>query len=546
MATGGGTVQVSIAYQGGGARVVELLAAVQACRAAEADGRMEIVRLSGASAGAIAAAMHATECDIEKIIGEAPNLQSYVVRNFPANRLRKRNAIPRLLRGLALFDEKHVRELLLRMFEIGGVDAEKSIRDLVTGGARQLRIMRSDIRFNNASAATEMSEARLVDALVDSAAIPFAFRLPGVSKDPEILDGGLFQNLPARAAMDGLTSGQVALGFSFPKEDAPDLRKASLLGYGKAILSSLLDERIDDAAQQIKPSNIIQIPNRRSTFEFSRIFDTRLASQFSEDVAEISRRVETWIRTMDSMDGPDWHSDHPADVAEQAARTQAEVTKFYDDVSREGYHAQSISHEVIYQSFNREMPDIYTLRIEIHGDRNEGLQFLQFFFYDSDTGPIKKTKIEVLGSDGKPRLAMALPLKIAGKRVRGSLLCLDRPLSPTDVITVVKTEESFDGMIEYEANACCYQTVGLGPGRTTDRLSVTVHFPNEFNPAHFGDASSERQNDVKHLAEEAGLQVATTTSMSKTDRIGCRTITSETKIDEPSELRRFVKIGYYK
>ncbi len=539
-------MQVSIAYQGGGARVVELLAAVEACRAAEAEGRMEIVRLSGASAGAIAAAMHATGCDIQKIIFEAPSLQSHVMRYFPANRLRKRNAIPRLLRGLALFDEKHVRELLLRMFDMGGVDAEKSIRDLVIGRKCELRIMRSDIRFNNVSAATEASEARLVDALVDSAAIPFAFRLPGVSADPEILDGGLFQNLPARAAMDGLTSGQVALGFSFPKEDAPDLRKASLLDYGKAILSSLLDERIDDAAQQIKPSNIIQIPNRRSTFEFSRIFDKSVASQFSEDVADIGRRLENWIRTMERMDGPDWHSDHPADVAEQAARTQTEVAKFYDDVSTGGYHARSISHEVIYQSFNRDMPDIYTLRIEIHGDRNEGLQFLQFFFYDSDTGPIKKTKIEVLGSNGEARLAMTLPLKIAGKRVRGSLLCLDRPLSPTDVITVVKTEESFDGMIEYETKGFCYQTVGLGPGRTTDRLLITVHFPNEFAPAHFSDASRDRPSDTKQLSEEVGLHVSTTSSMSKTARTGCRTLTNEAKIDGSSELRRFVKVGYYR
>ncbi|WP_143043345.1 patatin-like phospholipase family protein [Sphingopyxis sp. YR583] len=283
-------MQVSLAYQGGGARVIELMAAAKACNVAVDEGRFEVIRVSGASAGAIAAAMHATGCDITAIVDRAHTLKGKVEQHFPSTRLRKRNAVPRLLFGYPLFDEKHVRELILELFRLGGVDAECPIRDLPLK-VPQLRIMRSDIRFHNASAATETSEARLVDALVDSAAIPFAFRLPGTAANPEILDGGLFQNLPASAAMADLQAGQVALGFSFPKEDAPDLRSASPLDYGKAILGSLLDERIADATTRIKPGNIIEIPNRRSTFEFAQAFLDTMRAQFSEDGACLRQRA---------------------------------------------------------------------------------------------------------------------------------------------------------------------------------------------------------------------------------------------------------------
>jgi predicted acylesterase/phospholipase RssA len=541
----GGVLQISLAYQGGGARVVELMAAAKACQDAEKGGRFKVVRVSGASAGAIAAAMHATGCDIAAVAEKAQSLQADVLRYFPPSRLQKRAFVPRILLGKAIYDEKHVRELILRLFKLGGVDAERSIRDIALQVA-QLRIMRSDIRFNNASAATETSEARLVDALVDSAAIPFAFRVPGVAANPEILDGGLFQNLPASAAMENLQPGQIALGFSFPKEDAPDLQKASFLAYGKAVLSSLLDERIADATQRIKPSNVIEIPNRRSLFEFAEAFSSSMRTQFSEDVSEIGRRVENWVRTAETMDGPDWHSDHPTDLAEQAARTQTDVTRFYEEVCDQGYHATAIHHDVVYQSFNKGMPDIYTLTVELSGSQNVGLQFLRFFFYDSDSGPIKKTSLEIFDAQGNARKVLTLPLRVPGKRIRGTLVCLDRPLLPDDVVKVVKVEESFDGMLQYESDGYCSQTVGLSPFKTADRLTITVHFPMSSKPLHFGDASPDRPKDAEMLAEESGLQLNTRTTTQSGRRTGCRTVVSEVEMTGSPEQRRFVKVVYYR
>ncbi|WP_176399824.1 patatin-like phospholipase family protein [Novosphingobium sp. B 225] len=538
-------MQLSIAYQGGGARVIELLAAAKAVIDAQSAGRLKVFRVCGASAGAVAAAMHATDCDIQAVIANSHTLKSDIENFFPASRMKSFRAIPRLLAGKSLYDERHVREILIKLFLLGGIDAERPIKDIKLS-VPQLRIMRSDIRYNNSSVATEASESKLVDAILDSAAIPFAFRVPKSNPNPEILDGGLFQNLPAAAAMEDLKLGQVALGFSFPKEDSQDLKKATPLEYGKAILGSLLDERMADARLRLKPSNVIEIPNRRSTFEFSDALSEGMHAQFSEDVSEIARRLENWVRTAEMMDGPDWHSDHPADLAEQAARTQIDVSNFYEDVGNLGYHADSICHEVNYRSFNRGLPDIYTLTVEICGNKNEGLQFLRFFFYDSESGAIKKTNLEIFDGQGALRKTMALPLRIPGKRIRGTLVCLDRPLKADERIKIVKTEESFDGMLEYETKGCCSQTVGLSPGRTSDKLTVIVHFPDTHKPLHYGDASLERPKDAEMLSDESGLQLMTRTVMHANKRAGSKTVVSEATLTDQTEKRRFVKVVYYR
>lgn len=541
-------MQVSVAFQGGGARVVELMAAAAACRQVEsANADFDVSRVSGASAGAIAAAAFATGMDISKAVSSISRLQGFVTARFPENRLKKRHALPRLAMGNSLYDEGDLRTLIVKLFELGGVDAEQSIRDL-TRKDLQLRILRSDIRFNKLVTATEQSEARLADALVDSAAIPFAFRVPKKgSRRPEILDGGLFQNLPARAAMESLEPDQVALGFTFPSETAPDLQEASLKTYAGAIIGSLLNERVGDAILYLKQRNVIEIPNRRTTFDFGSIFRDGMQAAFSEDVASTRLKVERWVTATKLRDGPDWFSDHPQDLLEQSRRTDRDVIRFFETAANKAYRAELVHHEVVYQSHNEGMPDIYQLHIRLLGDRNPGLQFIRSFFYHSDQGSPKRAKLEVLDANGVQREAMMLPIRHPGKeRVRSTLVCLDRPLAPGDDITITKTEESFLGMVEYQEKGYVYETLALGPGKSADEFRVTVHFPVAMRPKHYRDASSDFANEATDLADESGLHIPTTSSIKRNARTGCCTVISTATLKEPGSERRFVKVVYYK
>lgn len=87
----------------------------------------------------------------------------------------------RLAKGLPIYDEANVREILIDIFRLGNIDATRPINELVKN--YQLRILRSDVKVNSSMNVTEASSESLADALVDSAAIPFVFRTPKTTKN---------------------------------------------------------------------------------------------------------------------------------------------------------------------------------------------------------------------------------------------------------------------------------------------------------------------------------------------------------------------------
>ncbi|WEN13906.1 patatin-like phospholipase family protein [Rhodanobacter sp. AS-Z3] len=538
-------MEVSIAYQGGGARLIELMAAALACRRIEDTKKIKVVRSSGASAGAIAAAMYATGCDLEKVVRHIKDLKGEVELKFPPGRLRQVPAFLRLARGKPVYDEQDVRAVLLKMFAFGGVDASRPVRELIKGDS-QLRILRSDIHIHATSNVTEKSEAALVDALVDSAAIPFVFRTPKTTQHPELLDGGLFQNLPGRVAADDLAPDQVVLAFSFEKVISKNIGKQSLLDYGKAIVSSLIDERVEDAVFGIKESNVIRLAHRRETLDFSSIFSEDAVDTFADEVVDIEGRIKQWLRSQFGSNGPDWHSSHPQDVAAVAAAMRRQVMSFFDVVKVKAYHADHVKHEITYERLNSEEPDTCKLEIQLNGNRNTGLQFFQFNYYgDSDASCLRHVDVKVFDGGGKPRNVMLLPFRIEGKRAIAALVCLDRPLAAIDTIKIVKVEQIYRGLARYERDGLVWQTLSLAEGRTADELHIVTHFRKADFPLHYGDAMRDRSRDAPVFEETTGNQLPTTTIVVD-EKPGWKTLSSTVDLSGLTASRNFASVIYYK
>lgn len=531
-------------FRGGGARVIELMAAAEALRELSSAG-LEVFRVSGASAGAIAAAMFATECDIGAIVSQPDKLKAIVRRHFSDDRFRKRNTVWRLVRGLPIFDEAALGDALIALFELGGVDARRPIRDIVRSNI-QLRILRSNIRYHNSSVATEESEFQLWEALADSASIPFAFKMPGTrGRTPEILDGGLFQNLPAHAATEGLGANQIPLGFSFEKEPAPDLTKASVSQYAAAVINSMLSERIEDSAQRIKPSNIVLIPNRRRTFDFESIFTDDLYKNFRETVGQVKILTDGWRKSVEMLDGPDWYSEHPDDLREHIRLTDLAVMDFFD-ANNGGYHAEEIHHEIVFNSHNQTEADLCLLHVRLLGSKNVGLQFLRFWFFDSKSGPLKRATIEVSDGQGNAIPALIFPVRNTGKpRSRSILLVLPKALADGGEFSITKAEESFATMLDYLTEGQNFQTLGMGVGRSADTVKLSVHFPKALKPKFFRDASRENSDEEKDFEGDTGLQVGGTYSTSQSARAGCFTVLAKAQMPQSAaEERRFLKVVY--
>ncbi|HEV7659855.1 MAG TPA: patatin-like phospholipase family protein [Allosphingosinicella sp.] len=541
-------MDVSIAYQGGGAKVLELMAAAKGCVEVESKRKdFKVIRVSGASAGAIAAAMHATGCDIDAIAAKSETLKKLVASRFDPRRLKRWRIAYRLAWGNSIFDEEDLHAVILQLFSLGGVDASRPIRNLVCKDM-ELRILRSDIHSHEPLTATETSDTLLIDALVDSCAIPFAFRVPRPGTNAHLLDGGLFQNLPAREALKGLKPGQEALGISFQSNPGTRVEHASLGRYAAAILESLLNERLRDATTQIKEANIIPLPNKRGTFNFADIFEGDFFKKFRDGVEGFTIAVARWIQDTKVYNEPDWFSDHPTDIAEQARRTNEEILSFLHKTGDYKFKAEFIHHEVFFNSsLDKNLPDIYNLHTRLTGNDNPGLQFIRSWFYASPAGALKRATVVVKDAKGRRRTVMLLPIRHpAPERLRSVLICLDRPLQPGETITILKSEQSFQGMADYIRDGISEETLGLGPGKFAKELKITVHFPEAEKPRYVRDASPDIPAERRRIDEEDGRQLPTKTKRHAGTQPGWISEVSIAKPKTISDEPLFIKVVYDK
>ncbi|AWH50594.1 hypothetical protein C1925_16240 [Stenotrophomonas sp. SAU14A_NAIMI4_5] len=541
-------MDVSIAFQGGGARVLELLAAAQACRAHQEEKKLKIIRASGTSAGAIAAAMLATNCDIPKVIEELPKLEREVSKSFPASRLKKAKIAFRWLRGLPIYSEKDVEDLLIKIFAFGGVDALLPLEDLVDK-RYELRILRSDIRANTSRDISQNSSERLVDALVDSAAIPFVFRTPKKSNRPELIDGGIFQNLPAIEAAKNLPEGCAVLAFSFDKASRAVSKKTTLLEYGKAIIDSLVDERVESSVLGIKESNVIRLPQHRSTLDFKSIFTENSRRGFNDEVVSIKSKVLAWKDRYYGASGHDLHSTHPVDVAAASSLVRKRALDFFTKAKSATYHASLVRHEVTYEALGLNVVESIQMEVHIDGERNPGLQFLQFNYYaGSDSSLLRDVDLQVYDSNGNSRMALLLPFRIEGSRMGiTNLVGLDRPLASGDMIRIVKVEKTYNGLARYEQEGLCWESFRMTPGKTTDRLEIVTHFRDANFPKHHGDA---RPDEINHreVYEEVGEgnQLKTKTRIDPSYKAGWKSLISEVDLTTLTNGMNFASVVYYK
>lgn len=105
-----------LAIQGGGAKIIALLAAMEAVQKLQGERRIQVTRVAGTSAGAIVAALFAAECDMADV-------RNGLVQTFGAdvNRLFPVPTIPLLLRktwwqGKPLWKESDLRPILEPFF----------------------------------------------------------------------------------------------------------------------------------------------------------------------------------------------------------------------------------------------------------------------------------------------------------------------------------------------------------------------------------------------------------------------------------------------
>lgn len=246
-----------VVFQGGGAKLVPLIAAADAIY--EKKKELNIEGCAGTSAGAIAAAMVAY--DIPPSLFKA-HLISLADKYFPKiiKKLTLSRAIPKILTGHPLYNSEEYRNFLQDLFEVNGtkyVWLSQAICDL--------HIHSCDIRNGCPKIYHNKDEHQnLTDALFDSTALPFIFST--YRKGSQNIDGGALNNFPA-ADLVGQFGSENVIGFSFPTNYAYKYNRG-LLSYAGAIAGTVVDHPVKTMISELPPDHVCPIETQIGTLDF--------------------------------------------------------------------------------------------------------------------------------------------------------------------------------------------------------------------------------------------------------------------------------------
>jgi NTE family protein len=199
-------IPIQIVFQGGGAKLVALLAASKVLFDERDNLGLKITRVTGTSAGAIAGCILATGIDPEIFRKDILRLgTSYLQR---IERTLNWWSFIQLYRGIPLFDAEQYRLFLRELFESSAKMSH--LRELHTPVLFHATNVRNGV---TKSFDGKRNEDTIEEALFCSSALPYIFE---TFKGSPYVDGGLISNFPSHSLKEpGFESDEI-VGFSFP------------------------------------------------------------------------------------------------------------------------------------------------------------------------------------------------------------------------------------------------------------------------------------------------------------------------------------------
>ena len=284
-----GNLKVQVALQGGGAKLVTLLAAAEVLEEFHNRGDITITRIAGTSAGSIAA------CILASGIGVAQaraSLLSSEMKKVAAelSRFNRYRAIFRALRGQPVLSMSPISKWLDKFLQNGSPPRRLSVQSVTEMRANRrmmLLIVSSDL-VNRGSRCAQQTDV-LLPAIEDSCGIPFLFRtwrLEGYRN----VDGGLCSNLPVDFLLDRVQEDGEVLAISFaPQTTEPH---NGFLKFVLALVDTAISAGEDKARQALPDPNVLPIVTNIKTFEFQRALEEGLGELYER----IKRDTREWLK----------------------------------------------------------------------------------------------------------------------------------------------------------------------------------------------------------------------------------------------------------
>jgi predicted acylesterase/phospholipase RssA len=262
--------RLQLALQGGGAKIVALVAAMKAIEDLETDGVIKVTRIAGTSAGAIVGALYAARVSMGVVKAHLENIDSDKL--IP--KLGKWKMFWRFLKGKAFWSTDGIREELLKLFQKSQTSVT-TVGDLAKPPGIPMYITATDIK--NSTLNISSDSAPIVNALLDSCALPIVFRAVCSGGDSNILDGGICENLPSDLLQKHISTDGPILGFSFKPK--PGHTPQNPLEFCKALLDAAINNSMARAKQSLG-SSVFNIDTDIDTFDFERALSDGLKAEY--------------------------------------------------------------------------------------------------------------------------------------------------------------------------------------------------------------------------------------------------------------------------
>lgn len=262
-------VDVQLAVQGGGARLCGLLAALEAAQTLERKGVLRVTRVAGTSAGAIAAALYAAGVDFDKlrqrIIDNRAKLERFVPR---PSILRFAKAVA----GRPMVDLGPIRAALAEVFQQQNVSRFADLRI-------PLVVIATDLT-NGRAHSYEHGEQDVVNAVLDSCAIPFYFRGPGSRNGSALfVDGGVCENFPVDVLRRFEDESGRVIGITF-RPAKPGVTPSGVLEFSMALLDAAMENSVRRAQRQLGPERMLSLKGDIGTLEFPRALGEGMGDRY--------------------------------------------------------------------------------------------------------------------------------------------------------------------------------------------------------------------------------------------------------------------------
>lgn len=287
------TIPIKCIFQGGGAKLVTLLAAAEVLEELEKSGRVVVTEVAGTSAGSIAAYAFAHKKPTELLRARMKSAASSVIEHFssPPGRV---GILYKIYKGRPIFDETKLHEFLRSTFSETEAD-----RPRMKDSRIPVHIRVSDIKNGRIHTYKPEDDVGVENALIDSCAIPLAFRTH-VSNSP-YADGGITSNLVDNSIFRDPTGNVIA--FSFPR-GAP-YQFSDVPTYLMSLASTAIDASVEEARSRIEAQGgfVCELPNEYRTFDFRDALEKGLGDEhFAATKRVIRAKIEEALAYFERAD----------------------------------------------------------------------------------------------------------------------------------------------------------------------------------------------------------------------------------------------------